>query len=235
MHRKFARSAALVGTLSFGALAVSAGSAEAQSNRLNFTGSADLYDAPGSGGTNLFIDFLTGGAVEGPPTGTVEAIETIDGVFDPEITVGTTGTITDLTVSSSGVVGTPIDPFLTIGGYTFTLENAPLADPGPFNFGPITLVGTPTGTVGFFGVRGTVTGGDFGVTERMFTGLFTAQFIGRTPAQVFGQVNSGGTLPVSYSAEFQVAVVPEPSTYLLLGTGLGMLGLIGYRRRATQA
>jgi hypothetical protein len=237
MNRSKAVKATLFGALAFGALTAAPQTVEAQ-DLLNFTGSAELRDAPGSGGTQLLIDFLTGGSVDGPPTGTVQAIETISGTFDPEITPGTVGTITDLTVGAGGVVGTPVDPFLTIGGYTFTLDDAPLADPGPFNFGPITLVGTSFGTVGFFNVSGTVTGGDFGMTERMFTGLFTAQFIGDTPAEVFGQVNTGGTLPVSFSAEFEVQdmqVIPEPSTYLLVASGMAVIGMIGRRRARTQA
>jgi hypothetical protein len=238
MNRSYAVKATVVGALAFGALAAVPQNVQAQ-DELNFTGSANLFDAPGSMGTQLFIDFLTNGSVGGPPTGTVEAIETISGAFLPEVTVGTVGTITDLTVSAAGVVGAPVSPFLTIGGYTFTLEDAPLAGPGPFNFGPITLVDVPgLGTVGFFGVTGTVTGGDYGPTERMFEGLFTAQFIGDTPAEVFAQVNSGGTLPVSYSATFEVHemnVIPEPSTYILVASGMAVIGVIGRRRARAQA
>jgi hypothetical protein len=205
---------------------------EAQ-DRLNFTGSANLFDAPGSGGSQLFIDFLVG-STGGTPTGTVTAVETIGGTFDPEIVPNvTTGVIQDLTIDptlSSGVVGTPVDPFLTIGGYTFTLTGSPDGNA----FGPISLIGTPSGTAGFFGVFGTVTGGDFGATIRNYTGVFTAQFAGRTPEQVFNEVNSGGTLPVGFSAEFLVgdaSVVPEPSTYLLLGSGMLGLGLFSLRSR----
>ena len=225
--------AAVIGSLALGTVAASATTAQAQ-DRLNFTGSANLYDAPGSGGTLLFIDFLTG-ATGGPPTGTVTAKETINGVFDPEIVPDVTmGTIQDLTVGPAGVVGAPVSPFLTMGGYTFTLTSAPAGS----TFGPLSLLGTPTGTIGFFGVFGTVTGGDFGAMMRNYEGTFTAQFAGQTPEQVFNAVNSGGTLPVSFSAEFIIAaptVVPEPATYMLVATGLGVLGLIGRRRRNTQA
>lgn len=236
MSRSYAVKAALVGAFTFGALAAAPTSAEAQGSRLNFEGAANLIDPAGGGSPLLFIDFLTDGAISGPPTGTVVATETISGEFSA-IEAGDEGVITDLTVSSEGVVGTPINPFLVMGPFTFTLENAPMAEPGPFNFGPLTLIGTPTGTVGFFGVNGTVMGGDFG-TGRSFSGLFTAQFAGRTPAQVFGAVNSGGTLPVSFSAEFiagDATVIPEPSTYLLVATGMAAIGFIGRRRRQTQA
>lgn len=228
--------AAVAGTLAFGAIATSAMSAEAQS-RLNFEGAANLFDAPGSGGSLLFIDFLVNGETGGTPVGTVRATETISGDFSA-ISPNDVGTITDLTIGPAGVVGAPVNPFLTFGSFTFLLASTPAAAPGPFNFGPITLVGTPTGSVGFFGVRGTVTGGAFGATGREFQGLFTAQFAGRTPEQVFGSVNSGGTLPVSFSAEFQAmdaTVIPEPSTYVLLATGLAsLMSVTHFRRRRSE-
>lgn len=217
--------AAVVGTLAFGVLAGSASAADAQTSRLNFTGSANLADAPESGGSLLFIDFLTG-AVVGPPAGTVTAEESITGEFSGDISEGDEGVIQDLTVGMTGVVGTPISNFLTFGSYTFTLTGAEDAD-GDLNFGPLGLTEAGGNTIGFFSVFGTVSGGSFGTSSRAFSGLFTANFADQTPEDVFNRINTGGDQPVSFSAEFVVAdatVIPEPSTYLLFATGLVTLG-----------
>jgi hypothetical protein len=233
MSRSFARTATLVATVAAAALAASPAAALAQQARLNFTSSARIMDQPGSGGANLLIDFLFGTPepmVMGTPTGTVHVVPTTNGLFSPEVAPGTRGQITDLVVSSTGVVGAPITPFLTLGGYTFTLTGAMMGNA----FGPISLFDVGTGTSASLGINGTVTGGDFGASTANFMGVFTAQFAGQSPAQVFGAINAGASLPVAISAEFIVAptsVVPEPSTYALLVTGLGMVGFVGHRRR----
>jgi len=228
MNRSFFIKAAAVATLSLGAV-LAPTSAQAQS-RLNITGSANLLNQPGSGGANLLIDFLFGSpepTTAGTPNGTVTAVPTISGAFLPGITVGTQGNILDLVVSPSGFVGTPIANFMTIGGYTFSLNSAPSGN----SFGPISLFDIGTGTTATFGVRGFVTGGSFGTTPTAYQGVFTAQFSGLTPTQVFNTINTGGSLPVSFSGEFTVNAVPEPSTYALLATGIGALGLVARRRR----
>ena len=240
MSRSFTARAFALGAMVIGAVSASVTTADAQPmDRLNFTGSANLSNNPGSGGSQLLIDFLVAGATANPGMdGTVMAVETISGEFE-SIAPGTVGTIEDLVVDVDGVVGAPIVNFLEIGGFQFTLVGS-----GEGNtFGPISLVQTETrpgsfSTAGFFGIFGTVTGP--GLTmERNFSGLFTAQFNGQTADQVIAQVNSAeGYRAVGFSAEFTLqdaAVVPEPSTYILLATGLGGLGLVGLRRRATQA
>ena len=78
-------------------------------------------------------------------------------------------------------------------------------------------------------MSGFVTGGTYGTAQVAYTGVFTAQFAGQSPSTVFNAINSGGTLPVAFSAEFNV--VPEPSTYALLATGIAGLGLVARRRR----
>ena len=233
-RRSYVVKAAVAGVVAVGALAGAATSAEAQA-RLNFEGSALVTDPnplPDVGGT-LLVDFLVNGSTSGPAAGTVMAIETINGEFSPEISVGTVGQIQDLVVTPGGVAGTPIADFLTIGGYTFSLESSAEGN----TFGPISLFQVGNSTTAAFGVFGTVSGGDF-IDPRNYQGVFTAQFGAQTPAQVFRAIDRGETLPVSFSAEFVVSeaqVVPEPSTYILLATGLGALGLVGLRRRAPQA
>lgn len=225
MNRSVFTKATFVATLAVGALMAPISTASAQL-RLNFEGSANLLDQPGSGGANLLIDFLTGSppTVGGTPTGTVRVVPT---TTFPGIMNGMDGVIQDLVSSPTSFIGLPINNFLTVGGYTFSLQSAPSGS----TFGPITLIGTGTGTVGIFGVRGTASGNVCGVNMCNYQGVFTAQFAGLTPAEVFARIDAGGTLPVSFSAEFSATVIPEPSTYALMATGLGFLGFVARRRR----
>jgi hypothetical protein len=229
MQRTFFLKAATAAALSVAAVAATGTSAEAQ--RLNFIGSVNIQNAQDP--ANLLLDFLAGANqdVAGTPTGTVEARPTVQPPFSPSVMPGTTGTIADLTVSASGVLGTPVNPFVTLGAYTFSLDNSVQAPAGGFNFGPVQLVDNGNGgSSAFLSVRGTVTGGAYGAAGVGYNGVFTAQFADLTAAQVFNRINEGGQLTArSFSAEF--AVVPEPSTYALLATGISALGLVARRRR----
>ncbi len=236
---RFITKVATFATLSLAA--VTAASAQTAESRLNFSGSVNLQNAPGSGGANLLLDFLAGTSqdIAGTPTGNVIAVPTINGVFIPGITPGMQGTISDLMVGANGVVGLPVASFLSIGGYTFNLTGTQNS-PGTRTFGPIALNAAGTmGSSATLAVTGTATGPGIAANMQTFGGVFTAQFAGLTPDQVFNTINSGGLLSaVSVSAEFLVpapatpgTVVPEPSTYALLATGIGALGLVARRRR----
>lgn len=237
MNRSFLfKAASAVATLSFAATATAG--AQGFANVLNVVGQAQV-SSPGAGsGFPLFIDFLSGGAY--PPStrgigvpGNVFSGNTT-GVFT-SIAGGTSGVIQDLTVSANGSTTTTnpstATSLMTIGGYTFTLTSAPAGS----TFGPITLTDQNGGATASFAVFGNVTGPGF-TTPTTYEGLFTAQFVGETSAQVFNQINNGGTPVVTFSANFGAPVnmntVPEPSTYALLATGVGALGLVARRRRS---
>ncbi len=223
MNRSFFLKATAVATLSIGALAAPT-AAQAQ-NVINFTGSANVRDAlPGGGGDFLLIDFLTNAV---PGFGTAGTVTTIPDTDLPGVGIGATGQLRDLRASSTGFTGTPVSPFLTVGGYTFTLTGSDLGN----TFGPVSLFPVGSNTLATFNVNGTVTGGAFGSTINPFNGTFTTQFVNIAPAALFNQINSGGTANASFSATLTVAAIPEPSTYALLATGMGALGLVARRRR----
>ena len=232
MNRSLVSKAVMVAALSLGAVAVSGTTARAQ-DQVNFNGAARV--ANGSDINYLSIDFLTGNMTGMGIPGTITATQTADGVFAAGVIPGVTmGTISDITLSRSGVVNAPIDPFVTLGAYTFSLTSTPLAGgPTPPNFGPVQLTQLGGNTSAAFAVDGYVTAGPDAV-GRAYTGIFTAQFAGQTPEQVFNSVNNGSSLPVSFSANFALSpasTVPEPSTYALFATGLGELGAAARRRR----
>ena len=232
---RFTTTAASIAVALVTSVASVASAQTSQPGRLNFSGSVNIQNSP-TDRNNLLLDFLAGPNqnVAGTPTGNVIAVPTINGVFMPGITSGEQGIISDLTVSPAGVVGLPINNFLTFGTYTFNLTGTQNS-PGTVTFGPIAL--NPAGTGGStatLDITGTAMGPNI-TGSQAFNGVFTAQFASLTPTEVFNTINTGGTLSaVSVSAEFDLlptSTVPEPSTYALLGAGISALGLVARRRR----
>ncbi|GJG89261.1 hypothetical protein tb265_44420 [Gemmatimonadetes bacterium T265] len=233
MNRSFLfKAASAVATLSFAATA----GAQTFANTLQTVGQAQISSGGAGSGQPLFIDFLSGVPFpvtpgNGAPGNVVTGAAT--GVFT-SVAPFTNGTIQDLEVGGGGSP-TTTNPggneatFMTIGGYTFTLGSAPNGS----TFGPISLTDRAGGAIASFAVFGTVTGPGF-TGPTTYEGSFSTQFVGETAAQVFNQINNGGTPIVTFSANFgaPVSTVPEPSTYALLATGIGALGLAARRRRA---
>lgn len=212
--------------LAFGIMASTAATAVAQTGSgLSFEGRARVGLQPGAP-TNLLIDALQGFVTPGTPVGTVIALST-DGVFATPggIVPGVQGTIQDLVVNMSGVVGRPITNFLTIGGFTFSLTSTPVGNTGS----PVSLFEVAGSTTASLAVNGRVTGPGLGDDAFRYQGLFTAAFPGRTPAELAATVNSGQNLEVFFTSEFVVGTVPEPSTYAL--TAAGLVVLLGAARR----
>jgi hypothetical protein len=229
MIRMFQKAAAVA------ALTVATASvASAQTNLLNVAGQARIQSQAPTPEAPLFIDFLSGGAFPpgnvgfGTPGNAFSGSST--GIF-ASIAGGTSGIMNDLTITPTSISTTPVGgSVLAIGAYTFTLGALVPATGGTLQFGPIVLEDRATGAVADLLVRGNVTGG---ACQPICTydGVVTAQFAGQTAAQVFNQINAGGTPIVTFSANFNASVVPEPSTYALLATGISALGLVARRRR----
>lgn len=230
MNRTFFLKATAVAALSVAGLVGSSTAAQAQ-NTINFEGSANVRDeTPGGGGDFLLIDFLTNNMTGYGAPGTVKTVERTD---LPGVAAEQTGTLMDLRASSTGFTGIPMASFFTVGDYTFSLTGTDMGNAA--GFGPISLFEAGPHTFATFNVSGTVTGGAYGAEGRAYNGAFSTQFLNVTPAQLFNQVNAGGTPDASFSATFAVApqnVVPEPSTYALLATGIGALGLVARRRKS---
>jgi hypothetical protein len=219
-----------------------ASTASAQTGFINLVGQLQVSSTPGAT-TPLDIDILSGAnfpqtGVGFGTTGNVTA-GTSTGIFSG--LTGTNGQMEDLQVTGGGTgfntaPAGRLNQFLRIGAYTFNFGAVTQATGGTTNFGPISLEDTQGGVDARIVVaNATVTGGNctpFCTANGILTAQF-AQFAGPGgSAALFNAVNSGTTVgPVTFSANFNAQVVPEPSTYALLATGIGALGFVARRRR----
>ena len=95
---------------------------------------------------------------------------------------------------------------------------------------PFILAPNANGTSVTFTVNGIAT--DSGPNTSTWTGAYTTQINGQTPAQIQSIINGGGSEFSTYSfdGDVNVQVVPEPLTMGLIGGGLIGLAIFGRRR-----
>lgn len=188
------------------------------------------------------IDWLPVGGGTGTFTVTASSTGTFSGL------AGSTGTAKDLDVTAQPV-GVPISlpNFLVLpGGISFELT---MIDPGVFGStdctaapapgqnctplfpppqSPFNLTNTAIGSTASFTVRGIATMA--GEPPSTVLGIYTTQFTGRSYQTMLATIAGGGTVKASYSANFLVEQVPEPST-MYLGLGGFAMAVAGVLRR----
>jgi hypothetical protein len=160
---------------------------------------------------------------------------------------GTTATLKNLSAGGGSVTN-----FLSVAGLpqvSFTLTSffpgvantncAAVSGVGgscsPFAGSPFILVDTAEGTALFFTGVGTALDNSTSL-QTTFEAIFSTEFTGETPQALATALLAGGTLDGPLSVEFLAGpfsstATPLPAALPLFATGLGGLGLLGWRRK----
>ena len=141
---------------------------------------------------------------------------------------GVTGLILDFSQSGNNI---GLANFIQLGTYSFMLDTVL---PGN-NYGgqnAWTFQNIPGSVIATLVVYGTVTNSAVPADSGKFQATFTSQFLNTTSAQLLSTLSGGGNLPLqSYSVSVDNAT-PEPGSWAMLLSGLGLVGAgIRSRRR----
>ena len=168
---------------------------------------------------------------------------------------GSSGTFAPLIQSTAIIQDIPLPPpggildAITFPAAPLLHFNATSVDPGIFGSAqcalapavgqtctvpgsPFNLTNTREGSTLSFELNGNfVDLSDGKADPTPYHGIATAQFIGRSYQQVLASIDGGQGVTTSYSASFAPSVVvPEASSVVVLGTGLVVVGALGWRR-----
>ncbi len=197
-------------------------------NGMTLTATTIDFTLPVGGGngctettTGTSITYTGGGPLTSTVTGLVKDLSVPSGtVLDFMTFTGNPNLHFDLTSLGPGVANTNCASLF--------VECSP--SPGS----PFVLTGTPSGTSLSLSASGVAR--DASGHSSTWFGSFSTQFPGVTAASIQTTLNGGGTISSTYSGSFTVTAasqVPEPTTILLLGTGLaGIAAKVRKRRKA---
>lgn len=182
----------------------------------------DWYPPPGggsgcdqTGGTTSVV--YSGGTLTGGVQGTILDLTAGGGAVPDFMTfVGNAGLHFDLTFIGPGVSSTVCAATLNSN-----LPACSVAAGSPFILAPTTTGTSVTLSAGGNARDASGTG--------PWSGAFTTQIAGLTPAQVQSSILAGGVQNSTWSGDFLVGV-PEPLTLSLIGSGLIAMGLLRRRR-----
>ena len=208
----------------------------------------------------LFLCFSAGRVAADPVTGILLASNNAGGVMlitsghlqpfgNIVVAGGSTGTFLPL-VGMTGTIAsannTPgaqsITNYINFGppGFNLTSISPGINGSGQCGAAPMPFqTCTPSGSifnlinnVGNFTVSWTVKGNFIGTLGEVtpYIGVFSTQISGNYQNQFLSVLQAGGTIPISYSATFTAAPIPEPATLLLRlsGFSLKVAALLGH-------